>query len=168
MLSYTMPSFLFATGFMQWWGLSAQETLLLVGVILMLVDFFVQSDALTHVAYVLFACLIASFVPLHILFKILIGFGAWVGLIYLHYAVWRDFVTHFANRIVAPTKYQTGPRGLIGKLGHIKIIDTKAMVSVEGDLWSYEAHKALPAGTPVRIVGERGGSLHVEALEEDL
>ena len=168
MLTYVVPDLLVANGLMQWWGLSAQETLLLVGVILMLVDFFVQSDVLTHVAYVIFACLIASFAPLHIMFKILIGFGAWVGLIYIHYSVWRDFVTHFANRIVAPTKYHTGPRGLVGKLGHIKIIDSKPMVSVEGDLWTYEAHKALPAGTPVRIVGERGGNLHVEMLEEDV
>lgn len=155
-----------ANSFLDWWGLSIPQTLLLVAVILMLVDFFIQSDILTHVAYVVFALTLAFVLPVHIMFRLLAGFLAWVGMIYIHYTLWRDFVTQFANRIVAPTKYQTGPRGLIGQQGCVKSIDDRSMVSIEGDLWTYEASETLPAGTRVVVIGERAGSLRVEALME--
>ena len=103
-----------------WWGLSLPQTLLLLGLILMLVDVFFQEDQATHIAYILGAIAVALWVPVHPLYRVLIGLVAWAGIVYLHYAVWREFVSQFVNRVVAPTRYRSGVRGLLGETGKIQ------------------------------------------------
>ena len=149
-----------------WWGLSLPQTLLILGLILVLVDVFFQEDQATHIAYVLGATAVALWVPVHPLYRVLIGLLAWVALVYLHYTVWREFVTQFVNRIVAPTRYRSGPRGLLGQKGKIKLVQGKKMLCLQGDLWSYESPDDLPDGAEVKVVGERGGILLVESSHE--
>ena len=154
-------------GFFDWWGLSLPQTLIVLALILVIVDVFVQSDVATHVAYILVAFTAAYLVPVHILFRIIIGLLAWGGLVWFHYALWRSAATHIVNALIAPTKYQTGAPGLVGAKGTIKEVQGKKMVSVQGDLWDFESQQDVPTGSDVKILSEEGGVLRVEFLKED-
>jgi membrane protein implicated in regulation of membrane protease activity len=149
-----------------WWGISLPQTLLLVSLILILVDVFFQEDQATHMAYILGAIAVALWVPVQPLYRILIGLVAWGALVYLHYAVWRQFVSQFVNRVVAPTRYRSGVRGLLGEEGRIREIQGRSMLCLHGDLWTYECDVDLPEGAIVRVVGERNGELVVEPIQE--
>ncbi len=149
-----------------WWGLSLPQTLLLVGLILILVDVFFQEDQATHIAYILGAVAVALWVPVHPLYRIVIGLFAWAALVYLHYAVWREFVSQFVNRVVAPTRYRSGVRGLMGEKGRIRDVQGRKMLCLHGDLWTYECDVDLIDGAQVRVIGERNGELVVEPIDE--
>ncbi len=149
-----------------WWGLSFPATLLLAGVILILIDVFIQEDQATHIAYILGAIAIALWIPVAPLYRVLIGLLAWAALVYLHYAIWREFLSQFANRVVAPTRYRSGVRGVVGEPGRVQEVQGRKMLSLHGDLWAYECDNDLPDGTEVHVVGERGGLLIVEPTQE--
>ena len=150
-----------------WWGLSLPQTLLVVALILAIADIFMQSDVATHVAYVLVSLAVVIWTPVHPLFRVLVGLLAYAALVYLHYAFWREIASSWVNKKIAPTKYRSGIRGLIGERAVIKEIDGKTMVSCHGDLWNYECVEELRDGTQVEITGERGGVLVVEPIEKE-
>lgn len=152
--------------FVDWWGLSLPQTLLIVAVILVILDVCFQSDLLTLIAYTLMTLAVAYWLPLHPLYRVLVGLLVWGGLVYLHYALWRDCVAYFVNRVIAPTRYRTGPKGLVGRTGTVKEIDGNKMVSVQGDLWSFSNRNDLPSDSRVKIIGERDGVLEVKKLKE--
>lgn len=149
-----------------WWGLSGPQTLVVVALILVVVDIFIQSDVATHVAYILISIAVAWLVPVQVLFRVLVGLAAWGFLVYIHYSLWRKFATHFVNRVIAPTKFRAGARGLIGSTGVVKEIDGRKMVSLQGDLWPYEGPADMPPGSTVEVIGERGGVLKIMLLEK--
>ena len=53
------------------WGLSLNQTIILVAAILVAIDFFIPTDVPTHVAYILICVLVAINIDAHILIKIL-------------------------------------------------------------------------------------------------
>lgn len=153
--------------FADWWGLTLPQTLLVVALILMIADIFFQSDLATIVGYTLVSVAVVCWLPLHPLFGILVGLLVWGGLVYLHYALWRDCVTYFVNRMIAPTRYRSGARGLVGCTGTIKDIDGNRMVSVRGDLWSFTCRDEVPPDAIVKIIAERGGILEVKQMKKE-
>ena len=150
-----------------WWGLSLPQTLLVVALILAIADIFVQSDVATHVAYVLVSIAVVIWTPVHPLFRVIVGLVAYAALVYLHYAFWREIASSWVNKKIAPTKYRSGIRGLIGEEAVIREIDGKQMLSCQGDLWNFESAEELREGAPVEIVGERGGVLIVEPIQKE-
>ena len=149
-----------------WWGLSLPQTLVLVALILVILDVLFQSDLATIVAYTLVSVAVALWMPFHPLFRILIGLIAWGFLVYFHYTLWRELLAQLVNRVVAPTRYRTGAKGLVGTTGVIKQIDGKKMVATQGDLWPFDCADDIAPDSEVRIVGERGGVLEVELLKK--
>ena len=112
-------------------------------------------------------CSIVIWTPLHPLFRVIVGIVAYAALVYLHYAFWREIASSWVNKKLAPTRYRSGVRGLVGEQAVIKEIDGKRMLSCQGDLWNYESDEQLRDGTPVEITGERGGVLIVEPIQKE-
>ena len=146
------------------WGLPLDETLLVVALILVVVDFFLTTDIPTHVAYVLVATVVARHIPAHVLYQVLGGLGAWFALVTFHYLVWRNILQAFSNRFVAPDRHHLAAERVVGAHGEIKIVEGKTMVSIEGDLWPVEDSPAIETGTMVRIVSQKDGAVRVERL----
>ena len=121
----------------------------------------------THVAYVLVSLAVVIWTPVHPLFRVIVGLLAYAALVYLHYAFWREIASSWVNRTIAPTKYRSGVRGLIGKPAVVKEIDGQKMLSCQGDLWNYESAEELQDGAQVEVTGERGGVLIVEPIEKE-
>ena len=160
-----MDSVFEALGFS--WGLSLDHTLLVLGVILMILDIFVGTDLLSHVAYIIFSFVIARNMPYHFMYKILIGLVAWFVIIGCHYLFFKRFVQEAVNRIIAPDKYREGAEGLVNKTGEVKEVEEKKMVMIEGDLWPVESAQELKAGQKVIVANVKDGILTVEQIERE-
>ncbi len=160
-----MDSVFEALGFS--WGLSLNHTLLVLGVILMVADFFVGTDLLSHVAYIIFSFVIARNMPYHFMYKVLIGLVAWFAIISCHYLFFKRFVQQAVNRIIAPDRYLEGADGLVNKTGEVKEVEEKKMVMIEGDLWPVESAQELRAEQKVKVVKAKDGVLTVEQIERE-
>lgn len=143
------------------WGLSLNQTVLLVAAILVVVDFFIPTDVPTHIAYVLLCALVAINVDAHILVRILCALLAWFALVAFHYLFWRATVQKVVNNIIAPDRFQSGADGVVGSLGTIRIVDGITMVRVKGDLWPCHGADALADGASVKVVSQTDGELEV-------
>lgn len=149
------------------WGLSVNHTLLLLAVILVIVDFFVGTDILSHIAYIIFSVVIARNMPFHVMYKILIGLAAWFTIVACHYIFFRRFVQKIVDKIIAPDKYRSGAEGLVGMTGSIREVEEKKMVELEGDLWPIEANEDLRPSQKVKVTKAQNGILTVESVEKE-
>lgn len=143
------------------WGLSLNQTVLLVAAILVVVDFFIPTDVPTHIAYVLLCALVAINVDAHLLIKILCALLAWFALVAFHYCFWRATVQKVVNNIIAPDRFRSGADGVVGSMGTIRVVDGNTMVRVKGDLWPCRGAVALADGTAVKVVSQTDGELEV-------
>lgn len=147
------------------WGLSLNETLIVVAVILMVIDCFLPTDIPTHLAYVIFSFVIARFFHVHFLYRILIGIVAWFATLAFHYLFWKSVLHSIANKFIAPDRCRTGVEGLIGATGEVKTIEDKNMVVIHGDLWPYTSPETVEAGDAVEVKGVNNGVLEVLRVE---
>ena len=150
-----------------YWGLSADHTFLLLAVILVIVDFFVGTDILSHIAYIIFSVVIARNMPFHIMYKILIGLAAWFAIVACHYLFFRRFVQTVVDRFIAPDKYRSGADGLVGMTGCIREVEETKMVELEGDLWPIEPNDDLQPSQEVIVTKNHNGILTVESIEKE-
>lgn len=148
--------------FISWWGLSLNETLLIVALILVVVDFFLATDIPTHIAYVLVAFVVTMQIPAHLLYQILGGLVTWFVLVTFHYLVWRNVLKTVSNRFVAPDRHKLAAERAVGADGEIKDVEGKKMVSIEGDLWPIDGGDDLEPGTKVKVVAQESGAVRVE------
>jgi membrane protein implicated in regulation of membrane protease activity len=134
-------------------------------VILVLVDFFVLSDILTHIAYVLVAIVVARLFELQLLYRIIIGVCTWFAVVACHYVFWRSFVQTFVNKVISPDKYKEGARGLVGLEGKIEEAEGRKMLRLKGDLWQCSNSDEFKDGDNVKVAEETDGLLTVEPIE---
>jgi membrane protein implicated in regulation of membrane protease activity len=144
------------------WGLSLNQTILLVAAILVAADFFIPTDVPTHIAYILLCVLVAINIHAHILTKILCAVVAWFALVTFHYCFWRATVQKFVNNIIAPDRFRSGAEGSIGNGGVIREVDGNKMVKVKGDLWPCHGAENLPDGTQVTVVSAKDRILSIK------
>jgi len=147
------------------WGLSLNQTILLVAAILVVVDFFVPTDLPTHIAYVLLCVLVGINIHAHVLIKILCALLAWFALIAFHYCFWRATVQKVVNKWIAPDRFRSGADGLVGSQGSMREVEGRMMVRVNGDLWPCRGGERIAAGTTVTVVGVTDGVLEVTQTE---
>ena len=151
-----------------WWGLSLTETLVLLGVFLILVDVFFLSDVPSLIAYVLISVAVVHQFDVHILYKLIIGVPIWFGLIALHYTAWKHIIQKISNQIIAPDRFHAGAEGLVGSIGQVQEHDNIKMVEIKGDLWNYEYPTDLKVGTAVRVESVKDGVLTIKPVEDKL
>jgi membrane protein implicated in regulation of membrane protease activity len=148
------------------WGLTLNETLLIIAAILIVIDIFFQSDIPTHVAYVLICTVVARVIHAPILIQVLIGILAWFALVGGHYLLWKKKIQRLVHRVIAPERYREGARGLVGSTGQVRAVEDATMVRVAGDLWPFRADKPVTDGQNVRVIAVEKGRLVIEPLDE--
>ena len=144
------------------WGLSLNQTVILIAIILVLIDIFVPSEIPTHIAYILLSGLVALNIDAHTLVRIVVALLAWFSLVAFHYFIWRSFVQKFVNQVIAPDRFKGGAEGVVGMVGVIRVIEGNVMVKVSGDLWPCSGSGDWADGESVTIVSEEDGELEVK------
>jgi len=150
------------------WGLSLNEILVVVAIILIVIDFFFLSDIPTHLGYVLLCIVFARLLPLHLLYQVLFGIAIWFVLVWNHYKLWKIYIQKFINEKVAPDRFQPGVRGLIGQSGVAREIEGTMMIEIEGDLWPYECTAEVHAGDKVKVKSIVRGKPQITHLPEGI
>ena len=142
-------------------GLSLNETLLVVALLLVLIDIFFASDAPSLVAYVLISVVVARQFDAHILYQTIVFVLALFGMAAFHYLLWRRVLEKVSNRLIAPTNYSQQADSLAGQQATVSMVDGKAMLERAGDLWIPRCESPLAEGDNVVIVGRDGAVLDV-------
>jgi membrane protein implicated in regulation of membrane protease activity len=152
-------------GLTELWGLSLNQMVILIAVILVVVDFFFTTDIPTHIAYILICVLVAINIDAHILIKILCVLLTWFALVAFHYFIWRKILLKVVNTI-APDRFRAGAEGAIGDSGIIMEVDGTKMVKVKGDLWPCRGVETLVDGTEVTVISAKDGIPNVKITKD--
>ena len=151
--------------FTELWGVSLNQTIILVAVILVVADFFIPTDLPTHIAYVLLCALVGINIHAHVLIRILCALLAWFALVAFHYCFWRATLQKIVNKFIAPDRFRSGAEALVGNEGSIREVEGNKMVKVKGDLWPCHGVENMSEGTRVMVVGVTDGVLDLRQPE---
>lgn len=80
-------------------GMTVNEFLIVVSIILIVVDIFFASDFPTHLAYIIVTFTIAKEIDMPILYQILFGLLIWFALVIFHYTLWRKVIEKINDEI---------------------------------------------------------------------
>lgn len=131
--------------------ISLPHALLVIALLLIVIDLFVATEALTLVALGLASATIAALLPLPFIYQVLVGILFFCGFVLVYFAFWRRIVTRFVNRHIAPSRYQSGLTRLVGKEGRYRLLEGQRLVEVEGDLYPISNTPDLSDSDPVHI-----------------
>ncbi|MFC4992827.1 hypothetical protein [Rubritalea tangerina] len=141
------------------------ETIILVGIILILVDFVIPTDVSSILAHGLFALAITHAIGAPILYSVIIGILCWASLILLHYWLFKKYVATFVNTYIAKSKLPDEPlHRLIGTQATIESHDGKLLARLEGDLMPFTSADSLAANDAVTVIAINQG---IPVLQKD-
>ena len=133
-------------------GMSFNEILIVLAILLIVIDVFFASDVPTHLAYLILTFTIAKEIELALLYQILFGVLIWFGLVAFHYTVWRKIIEKINDRYISPSYHQGGLEALIGKNGMIKEVEGKQFVSINEELYRFKPRDVSKEFTNGQIV----------------
>jgi membrane protein implicated in regulation of membrane protease activity len=141
------------------------EFLILAGIILIITDFFLQTDILIALGLGCFAFAITSFTGLPTLYQIIVMVLVWLGLILLYYSFFKSFLGKFSNEIIAPDILNSDPMDrYIGHSSTVEIIEGRHMIRLDNELVPYDSKTPLAPGDEVIITGMTNGCPTVTRL----
>jgi membrane protein implicated in regulation of membrane protease activity len=137
-----------------------------IAVTLFLLDIWVATEFLSHVALLILAGVVANQVPwFGWEWRVVVFICSYLLTIAFYYLFWKQIAHRFMNDFIAPTRHVPSQEKVIGKSGVIVITAGKSGVSVDGMLWpvgpgDYED------GRPVVITAVIDGVLSVEPSDD--
>lgn len=141
------------------------EFLILAGIILIITDFFLQTDCLIALGLGCFAFAITSLTGLPTLYQILVLVGVWLGLIALYYLFFKKFLGKFSNTVLAPDILNPDPMDrYIGHSSTVEIIEGRHMIRLDNELVSYDSKAPISTGDSVIITAMTNGRPTVSRL----
>ena len=143
-------------------GNSIYEFLAVMALVLVAVDFFIASDILSLIAYVLLSYLLVHASGLPWMYGILLGIGVWFLIVFLHYSVFKKVIAKFGNQILAPSVIEDDPLArYIGEQTAVVFVDGKKMLRLEGDLVTFKDNEKFSDGDIVEITSFSEGVIEV-------
>src|SRR5690554_4636258 len=102
--------------------------LILIGILLIIIDLFFQSDLPTYIALVLFStAFFMLVVNFNIILRLIFSVLFFLVLIVIHHYVWKTTVLLLVDKLFAKDRYKAGIEGLVGNTGIVRIIDGKKL-----------------------------------------
>ena len=138
------------------------ESLLIIALILVILDFFINTDLLTHCAYLLLTSIVYMEIEAQWFYKLLFAILSWFIIVAFHYLVWKRFMTFFSDKLIAPDKHQSGADGLIGKTGSVKYVDGVPMLKVADTLYEFHSTEKLQDCQLAEVTSVDGTILNVK------
>ena len=138
------------------------ESLLVIALILLILDFFINTDLLTHSAYLLLTSIVYMEIEAQWFYKLLFAILSWFIIVAFHYLIWKRFMTFFSDRFIAPDRFHSGADGLIGKTGSVKYIDGVPMLKVADTLFEFYSKEKLQGSQLAEVISVDGTILNVK------
>lgn len=140
-------------------GMTINEILIVSAIILIVVDIFFASDFPTHLAYIILTATIAKEIDMPILYQILFGILMWFVLVVFHYTLWRKVIEKINDKLIAPTKHQSGIDGFIGKEGVIKEIEGEKYILINDEIHQFDSDKEITIGNTYTVKNTKSNKL---------
>jgi membrane protein implicated in regulation of membrane protease activity len=149
----------FIAAFTEW---PVVESLIAIAIILILLDVFIPTEILSHIAIVLLCVAVFWLLEIPILWRIAASIFAWFVMVGGYYLFWKQVVTQVGNKFIAPTRFKTSVESIVGSSGVVEEIEGSVMCRVQDELWPIEDCKFC-VGTAVSVVSIEEGKLILEA-----
>jgi membrane protein implicated in regulation of membrane protease activity len=128
------------------------EFLILAGVILIITDFFLQTDSLIVLGLGCFAFAITCLTGLPLLYQVLVLIAAWLGFIVLYYLFFKSLLAQFSNKVIAPDILDPDPmKRYIGQSSVVEVIEGRQMIRLDNEPVPFDSDFPLSPGDPVLI-----------------
>ncbi len=139
--------------------------LVALAVTLFLLDIFVATELLSHIALLILAGVVASFVPdIGWQWTAAAFICSYLATLAFYYLFWKQIGLLFINKFVQPTRHVPSSDKIVGKFGVVIRDAGKYGVSVEGMIWPI-ADVAYDDGSRVRVTAISDGVLTIEPAE---
>lgn len=139
--------------------------LLALAVTLFLLDIWVATELLSHVALLILAAVVASFMPLvGWQWQVAAFICSYLATLAFYYLFWKQIGLPFINGLVTPTRHVPSQEKIVGKSGTIVRSSGSQGVSVDGLIWP-TTDTSQPAGSRVRVTAISDGVLSVEPTD---
>ena len=106
-----------------------------IAVTLFLLDIWISTEILSHLALLILAGVAASHVTAGWEWKITVFLVCYLGTIAVYYLFWKQIMLQVVNRVVAPTRHVPEFENIVGSSGEIVMQKGKPFVRVNGILW---------------------------------
>jgi len=137
------------------------ETLIAIAIILFLLDTFIATETLSHIAIIVLCIAIFWILDTSLPWRIAISLASWFVFVCLYYLMWKQVVNHVTNRVVAPTRYKDSIESIVGKRGSIECVDGKSMCRIGDALFPIEGH-IPPEHAAVQVTELKSGKVAVK------
>lgn len=144
---------------MEIFGMTINEILIVLAILLIIVDIFFASDFPTHLAYIILTFTLAKTIDMPILYQILFGVLIWFALVVFHYTLWRKVIEKINDKLIAPTKHKSGIDVFIGEEGVIKEIEGKKYILINDEIHQFETDKEITIGSTYSVINTKSNKL---------
>jgi membrane protein implicated in regulation of membrane protease activity len=143
-------------------GESLCELLMVSAVMLVILDFFVQSDLLSFIAYIILSLVIVLIADLPLMYGIVLGVVVLCSVGFLHYYFFKKIISMICNKVIAPSVIEDEPlTRYIGQTGLVVSVEGRMMLRLEGDLVDFKNHDECKEGDFVVVVSSESGVFEV-------
>lgn len=143
-------------------GASLYELLMVSAVILVIVDFFVQSDLLTFIGYIILSLVVVLMADLPLMYGIVLGVVVLCSVGLLHYCFFKKIISMMCNKVIAPSVIEDEPlTRCIGQTALVVSVEGRMMLRLEGDLVDFKNHDECQEGDFVVVVSSENGVFEV-------
>ncbi len=118
-----------------------------IGLTVIVIDVFFETEILSVSALIGISIYLSLLFDVALKWRVLFGFVSWLIVMALFYLVWKRFVTPLLRKgIVGGIKESS--LSATGAIGEFRLIDGKAFVYWNGDLWPVKNEQENEAGEP--------------------
>lgn len=135
-----------------------------LAITLLLLDIWVATQFLSHLALLVFAGVAASFIDSGWEWRITVFIACYLAAIAVYYLAWKQVMAWVMNTLVAPTRHRPEFENIIGARGPVVQQRDMQFARINGILWPIQAGR-FPEGSEVVIESVADGKVVVTAAE---
>ena len=116
--------------------------ILCLAITLLLLDIWVQTELLSHVALLLLAWIVSTWFSVSLMWKVSIFILCYLSILVVYYTLWKKILFHFIDKVVAPNRHEVPVEGIVGRKSIVLENEGKLFLRIDGMLWMVKEHDA--------------------------
>ena len=116
--------------------------ILCLAITLLLLDIWVQTEILSHVALLLLAWIVSTWFSVSLMWKVSIFILCYLSILVVYYTLWKKILFHFIDKVVAPNRHEVPVEGIVGRKSIVLENEGKLFLRIDGMLWMVKEHDA--------------------------
>lgn len=135
-----------------------------LAITLLLLDIWVATQVLTHLALIILAGVAASLIETGWEWRAIVFMICYLGILAAYYLLWKQFMLWFTNTFVAPTRHQPEFENIVGSKGSVVRQKDKQFARINGILWPIN-DGTFEDGASVEVLSMSNGKVTVHPAD---